>query len=119
MVFDVKLRGSILPLTRTRKVWPRVEFNAAARRLFGYSRSEILGREIADTIAPPALRDELRRRLRDFVLTGDSRDLGRPRETTAMRADGSLVPVQVVVKQRPQRRLKTAGRKPTIAGCSL
>lgn len=74
-----------------------VEFNAAARRLFGYSRSEILGREIADTIAPPALRDELRRRLRDFVLTGDSRDLGRPRETTAMRADGSLVPVQVVV----------------------
>ena len=46
---------------------------------------------------PPALRDELRRRLRDFVLTGDSADLGRRREATAMRADGSLVPVEVVV----------------------
>jgi diguanylate cyclase (GGDEF)-like protein/PAS domain S-box-containing protein len=74
-----------------------IEFNAAARRLFGYTRSEILGREVADTIVPPELRDELRRRLREFVLTGASADLGRRRETTAMRADGSRVPVEVVV----------------------
>jgi diguanylate cyclase (GGDEF)-like protein/PAS domain S-box-containing protein len=74
-----------------------IEFNAAARRLFGYSRSEILGREVADTIVPPALRDELRRCLRDFILTGESADLGRRREATAMRADGSFVPVEVVV----------------------
>ncbi len=72
-----------------------IEFNAAARRLFGYTRSEILGREVADTIVPPALRDELRRQLRDFVLTGENADLGRRREATAMRADGSLVPVEV------------------------
>jgi diguanylate cyclase (GGDEF)-like protein/PAS domain S-box-containing protein len=74
-----------------------IEFNAAARRLFGYSRSEVLGREVADTIVPRALRDELRRRLREFVTTGDSPDLGRRREATAMRSDGSLVPVEVVV----------------------
>jgi diguanylate cyclase (GGDEF)-like protein/PAS domain S-box-containing protein len=74
-----------------------VEFNAAARRLFGYTRSEILGREVADTIVPPTLRDELRQRLRDFVLTGENQDLGRRREATAMRADGSLVPIEVVV----------------------
>jgi diguanylate cyclase (GGDEF)-like protein/PAS domain S-box-containing protein len=74
-----------------------IEFNAAARRLFGYTRSEILGREVADTIVPPALRDELRRMLRDFVLTGESPDLGHRREAAAMRADGSLVPVEVVV----------------------
>jgi len=74
-----------------------IEFNASARRLFGYTRSEILGREVADTIVPPALRDELRRRLRDFVRTGDNPDLGRRRETALMRADGSLVPVEVEV----------------------
>ena len=74
-----------------------IEFNAAARRLFGYSRSEVLGREVADTIVPPALRDEMRRMLREFVMTGDSQDLGRRREATAMRSDGSLVPVEVVV----------------------
>ena len=74
-----------------------IEFNAAARRLFGYTRSEILGREAADTIVPPALRDELRRCLRDFVRTGENPDLGRRRETALMRADGTLVPVEVVV----------------------
>ncbi len=74
-----------------------VEFNAAARRLFGYSRAEVLGREVADTIVPPAVRDELRRRLREFVQSGDSDDLGRRRETMAMRADGTLVPVEVCV----------------------
>ena len=74
-----------------------IEFNAASRRLFGYSRSEVLGREVADTIVPPALRDDMRRRLREFVVTGDSADLGRRREATAMRSDGSLIPVEVVV----------------------
>ncbi len=74
-----------------------IEFNAAARRLFGYSRSEILGREAADTIVPPSLREELRRKLRDFVLTGGDPNMGRRREATAMRADGSLLPVDVVV----------------------
>jgi len=111
-----------------------IEFNAAARRLFGYSRSEILGREVADTIVPPALRDELRRSLRDFVLTGESSNLGRRREATAMRADGSLVPVEVVVvpayvkgrviltayirdlsDQRRGERLATARRRATQA----
>ncbi|MFN8091233.1 MAG: EAL domain-containing protein [Vicinamibacteria bacterium] len=72
-----------------------VEFNAAARRLFGYTRAEILGREIAETLVPPALREELRRRLREFVQTGESQDLGRRREAAAMRADGALVPVEV------------------------
>jgi diguanylate cyclase (GGDEF)-like protein/PAS domain S-box-containing protein len=74
-----------------------VEFNSAARRTFGYTRSEVLGREVGDTLVPPALRDELRRRLRDFVLTGESEDLGRRREAVAMRADGSLLPVEIVV----------------------
>jgi len=74
-----------------------IEFNAAARRLFGYARSEILGRDVADAIVPPALRNELRRCLRDFALTGENLDLGRRRETAAMRSDGSLVPVEVVV----------------------
>jgi diguanylate cyclase (GGDEF)-like protein/PAS domain S-box-containing protein len=74
-----------------------IEFNAAARRMFGYTRSEILGREVADAIVPPALRDELRRCLSDFVQSGESAALGRRREATAMRADGSLVPIEVAV----------------------
>jgi diguanylate cyclase (GGDEF)-like protein/PAS domain S-box-containing protein len=74
-----------------------LEFNSTARRSFGYTRSEVLGREVADKLVPPALRDELRRRLRAFVATGESEDLGRRREAVAMRADGSLLPVEIVV----------------------
>jgi PAS domain S-box-containing protein len=74
-----------------------LEFNTAARRAFGYSRAEVLGREVADTIVPPGLRDELRRRLRDFIVTGENPDLGRRREATAMRADGTTFPVDVLV----------------------
>jgi hypothetical protein len=39
----------------------------------------------------------MRRMLREFVVTGDSPDLGRRREATAMRSDGTLLPVEVVV----------------------
>lgn len=74
-----------------------IEFNAAARRVLGFSRSEILGREAADTIVPPALRAEMRRRLRDIVVTGETIDLGRRLEATALGADGSLIPVEVAV----------------------
>ncbi|HSB60235.1 MAG TPA: PAS domain S-box protein, partial [Vicinamibacteria bacterium] len=74
-----------------------LEFNSAARRVFGYSRAEVFGREAAEKLIPPAERGEMRSRLRDFVASGDSSDLGRRREAVAMRADGSLFPVEVAV----------------------
>ena len=75
-----------------------LEFNAAARRVFGYSRDEVVGREVVEKIVPPALREELRRRLRAFVETGeDQGDLGRRLEATAMGADGAEIPVEVAV----------------------
>ena len=75
-----------------------VEFNNAARRVFGYSRDEVVGREVAEKMVPPALRDELRRRLREFVETGeDYGGLGRRVEATAMRSDGTELPVEVAV----------------------
>jgi diguanylate cyclase (GGDEF)-like protein/PAS domain S-box-containing protein len=75
-----------------------VEFNTAARRVFGYSRDEVVGREVAEKIVPPALREELRRRLREFVETGeDHGELGRRIEARAMRSDGTELPVEVAV----------------------
>ena len=75
-----------------------LEFNTAARRLFGYSRDEVVGREVIEKIVPPALREELRRRLRAFVETGeDHGELGRRLEATAMGADGAEIPVEVAI----------------------
>jgi len=74
-----------------------LEFNSAARRIFGYTRAEVFGREAAERLVPPGDRAEVRRRLREFVATGESSDLGRRREAVGMRADGALFPVEVAV----------------------
>src|SRR3954470_2780610 len=47
-----------------------VEFNPAAERTFGYSRDEVIGREMADLIVPPRLRDMHRRGLQRYLETG-------------------------------------------------
>ncbi len=74
-----------------------LEFNSAARRVFGYTRAEVFGREAAEKLVPPAERGEARNRLREFVASGESTDLGRRREAIAMRADGSLFPIEIAV----------------------
>jgi diguanylate cyclase (GGDEF)-like protein/PAS domain S-box-containing protein len=74
-----------------------LEFNAAARRVFGYTRAELFGRDAVERLVPPAKRDKARERLKEFVQTGDAADLGRRQETEAMRADGTIFPVEVAV----------------------
>jgi diguanylate cyclase (GGDEF)-like protein/PAS domain S-box-containing protein len=75
-----------------------VEFNSAARRVFGYSRDEVFGRQVADTIVPPSLRAALREAFGSFLETGDlPGGLGQRLETMAMRADGSEFPIEVAV----------------------
>ena len=64
--------------------------NASAERTFGYSRDEAIGRELAELIMPPALRDAHRQGLMAYLATGEARILDRRIELSAMRADGSL-----------------------------
>jgi PAS domain S-box-containing protein len=74
-----------------------VEFNPAAERTFGYVREEIVGREMAELIVPPRLREMHREGLRRYLKTGDPVVLNRRIEITGMRADGSEFPVEVVI----------------------
>jgi diguanylate cyclase (GGDEF)-like protein/PAS domain S-box-containing protein len=74
-----------------------VEFNPAAERIFGYKRGDAVGREVAELILAPELRngdgDGFGRRLQ----TGESRLLGNRIEMTAKRADGSQLSVEVTI----------------------
>jgi diguanylate cyclase (GGDEF)-like protein/PAS domain S-box-containing protein len=70
-----------------------VEWNAAAERTFGYARADVLGREVVDLIVPEANREAHRRGLAGGTVT----TLGKPTETTALRADGSQFPVEIVI----------------------
>ncbi|HEY2923453.1 MAG TPA: PAS domain S-box protein, partial [Candidatus Eisenbacteria bacterium] len=74
-----------------------LEFNPAAERIFGHKRGEVLGRDMAELIIPPSLRDRLRQGMEHYLATGESRILGRRMEITAMRADGSLFPVELAI----------------------
>jgi PAS domain S-box-containing protein len=74
-----------------------VEVNDATESTFGYTAEEMIGRELAELMIPPDIRDEHRRGLRRYMETGASRIVGHPVDLTAMRADGSVFPVELAV----------------------
>jgi phosphoserine phosphatase RsbU/P len=87
-----------------------VDFNPAAEETFGYTRAEAVGRELAELIVPPALRDVHRAALRRYVETEEPTILGRRIELEGMRADGTTFPIELTVA-----RVGT-GRPPLFAG---
>ena len=76
-----------------------VEFNPAAERLFGRAREDVLGRNLGETIVPPAHRPGHERGHRAYLAGGAPRMIGRRVETEGMRADGSLVPIELTITE--------------------
>jgi Amt family ammonium transporter len=74
-----------------------VEFNPAAERVFQYRREDVLGRDMAELIVPPSLRDQHRKGLMRFLTTGQGAVLGKRIEIIAQRADGSEFPVELAI----------------------
>jgi PAS domain S-box-containing protein len=74
-----------------------IEFNPAAEAVFGFTRADVLGKNIADVIIPPSFRDQHRRGLAKYLATGEGPVLGKRVELTGMRADGTQFPVELVV----------------------
>jgi PAS domain S-box-containing protein len=77
------------------------EFNPAAERTFGYRRDEVLGKELADVIIPPSLREQHRRGLARYLATGNARVLGKRVEMTAVRSDGTEFPAELAITRIP------------------
>ena len=78
-----------------------VEWNPAAERTFGYTRAEALGREMAELIIPPHLRERHRGGLARYLATGEGPVLGRRFEITAVRRDGTEFPVELAITRIP------------------
>jgi PAS domain S-box-containing protein len=73
------------------------DFNPAAERMFGRSRAEAVGHEVAELIIPPRFRDSHRRGFAHFLATGKGQVLNTRTDLTALRADGTEFPVEVGV----------------------
>jgi PAS domain S-box-containing protein len=86
-----------------------VEFNEAATRIFGYPRESAIGRELAELIIPPELREAHKAGLRRYLVSGQSAVFGRLAEFEATRADGTRVPIELSITEvlLPEGRLFT------------
>jgi PAS domain S-box-containing protein len=71
--------------------------NSAFEQTFGYRVAEAIGRDLAETIVPPSLREAHRRGLARYLATGQATILNRRIEMSAMRADGTEFPAEVSV----------------------
>ena len=78
-----------------------VDFNPAAERTFGYRHDEVIGREMAELIIPPSLRERHREGLKRYLVTGEGPVLGSRLELTGMRRDGTEFPVELSVTRLP------------------
>jgi PAS domain S-box-containing protein len=78
-----------------------LEWNPAAERTFGHQRSEVLGRQLAETIIPPRYREAHYHGFARYLQTGEGPILGRRIEVEGMRANGSTFPCELAITRVP------------------
>lgn len=78
-----------------------IGWNHAAETIFGYRASEVIGREMADTIVPPSLRAAHRNGLARFLETEHPVVLDRRLELAGMHKNGTEFPVELTITRIP------------------
>jgi PAS domain S-box-containing protein len=73
------------------------EFNPASERVFGFAHSEAVGKELAELIIPPRLRERHRQGLARYLKTGEGPLIGKVIEIEALRRDGSEILVALAI----------------------
>lgn len=74
-----------------------LEFNPAAEETFGFEKSEILGKPMADLIIPDHYRDQHTTAMNNRKQSSETNNLAKRMEVMAMRADGSEFPVELSI----------------------
>jgi PAS domain S-box-containing protein len=73
------------------------DWNPRAETIFGWPRADAIGRNLAETIIPPRYREQHHRGMRRFLATGEGPLLRGRIEMTALRRDGTEIPVELAV----------------------
>jgi PAS domain S-box-containing protein len=80
-----------------------LEWNSQAAQIFGWSRGEAVGRNLADLIIPESHRESHRFGLKHFLETGEGPVLNRRIEITGLHRNGLTFPVELAVISIPAR----------------
>lgn len=74
-----------------------IEWNPRAELMFGWSRDEALGLDLADTIIPVALRESHRRGIQTYLASGHGPVLNRQVELSALHRNGDVFAVELSI----------------------
>jgi PAS domain S-box-containing protein len=74
-----------------------IDYNPAAEAIFGYAREEILGKDLAASILPPALRQSFQEGLEACNTPGTNPQWTNHRDLVGLQADGTELPVDIVI----------------------
>ncbi len=73
------------------------DWNPRGESMFGWTRTEAIGRTTDETIIPQAHREAHRRGLEKFIATGEGPVLNRTIELSAMHRDGHEFPIEMTI----------------------
>jgi PAS domain S-box-containing protein len=74
-----------------------VEWNPKAEAIFGWTRAEVIGRAVAETIIPSDMREAHEAGLRKYLATGQGPVLGKRLELRALHREGRTFPVELSI----------------------
>jgi len=78
-----------------------VEFNPSAERIFGYTRAEVVGKDMADLVVPAPMRAAHTRGVSGYLAGKESKIIGRRLVINAMRKGGGEFPAELSVSATP------------------
>jgi PAS domain S-box-containing protein len=72
-----------------------IYWNPAAERIFGHSEKEIIGENLHSILVPPEHQEAYQEAFPHWQKTGEGNAVGKTMELTALRKDGSKIPVEL------------------------
>lgn len=74
-------------------------FNPAAEAMFGWSRDEIIGQRMEDTIVPPEFQARHKEGMARYISGAKARLIGRKVEMQGLRKDGGTFPIELAIAE--------------------